>query len=101
MSLNENELRVLKACFENAQDAAGGDFGFTDELHGYLLDMGDRQIGGYITDLQRKGMIYVDAYQTDESEGFQITFPREALEAAIAAGIINEKYAEDFDVWHR
>ena len=56
MELNEKELEVLKACADNALDAAGGDFGFGDEIKNYV-EMKDKQISGYLSQLSQKGLV--------------------------------------------
>ena len=101
MYLNENELAVLKACADNAQDAAGGDFGFGDEISGYLDNLSDRQVAGYLSDLQTKGLISIDGYKTNESSGTQITLTKESLEVLIANNVADVEYAKMFDCWYR
>jgi hypothetical protein len=96
--LNTNELTILKACFDNAQDAAGGDFGFGDEIHNYVSDdFTQRQVAGLLSQLKRKGLIWIDGYKTQESSGTQITFPRFAFYVGIKAGILTEEEASHFE----
>lgn len=96
--LNANEVLILKACMDNAQDAAGGDFGFSDEIHGYVSDdFSQNQVAGYLSQLQEKGLIYLDHCKTDTFDGNQITFPRFAFYVAMKAGALTEQAAMQFE----
>lgn len=102
-NLNENELKVLKACADNALDAAGGDFGFGDEVAEYLPEMTGKQISGYLSQLSQKGMVDIDEFETMESSGTQITFPKGkegGLKELLDNEIVNLEYVEQFDCWH-
>ena len=78
--LNINERQVLQAMMDNAEDAAGGDFGFIDELGDYV-SMNPQALGGYITQLQSKGLVYV--YGGDEHGQFGVEWEKakEALQS--------------------
>ena len=102
MSLNANELKVLKACADNAMDAAGGDFGFTDEIHAYVKeDLSANQVKGYLSDLVKKGLIMIDSCKVDRDVVHQITFEKDTLEVLINEGMMTAMEANDFDCWHR
>ena len=103
MSLNANELKVLKACADNAMDAAGGDFGFTDEIHAYVKeDLSVNQVKGYLSDLLNKGLIMIDHGEINDGEKYsQITFEKDTLEVLINEGMMTAIEANDFDCWHR
>lgn len=101
ININANELTILKACLDNAQDAAGGDFGFSDEVHGYVSDgFSQHQVAGYLSQLQEKNLIWLDEYQTDTSEGKQITFPKATIIIAVQAGLLTENEATAYDCYH-
>lgn len=57
IALNDNEARVLIALYDNAEHWTGGDFGHIDELS--VEGMNEQQLGGYITDLQKKRLMQV------------------------------------------
>lgn len=59
-NLTELETRTLQAMKDDAQDATDGDFGFMDELESYLPGLTMNQIGGVITNLIKKGLVWVD-----------------------------------------
>ena len=100
MKLNKNELNVLKACVDNAMDAAGGDFGFTDEVVANGVDgLSKSQIKGYLSALQKK-YIDIDSCRIDNGVVHQITFQKDSLEALIEANLINVDYAEEFEAWY-
>lgn len=100
-NLNGNELTILKAALDNAIDAAGGDFGFSDEIHGYVKDeFSKEQVAGYISKLNEKGLMWLDHCKTDTFDGNQTTFPRVTLLVMIKAGLIDEAYAEQFECWN-
>ena len=96
-TLNANEIKILKAVTDNALDAAGGDFAFSDEIHAYVKeDFSAHQVAGYLSALSTKGLICIDdTYNQIELWG------KEPLELLIAAGTCDTAYAETFDIWHR
>ena len=101
MNLNNNELGVLKACADNALDAAGGDFGFTDEVPAYVPELSANQVKGYLSILQKKGLIMIDSNEVDGEEIHQITLDKDSLDELINHAIVDVEYAEQFDCWHR
>lgn len=62
MKLNNNERKVFKACVENAHTVTGGDFGYPDEVveMADVLGLSANQIKGYLSILQKKGLIQID-----------------------------------------
>jgi len=84
----------------NLNDAAGGDFGFGDEISGYLNNLNDKQVAGYLSALQSKGLISIDEFKTNESSGTQITLTKESLEILITNDVADIEYAKLFDCWY-
>jgi len=60
MVMTALETTVLAAMVQNALDAAGGDFGFMDEIDYKALGLTAQQFGGVVTSLQTKGLVNVD-----------------------------------------
>lgn len=56
-NLNQNETKVLNAVHQNTMDCTGGEFGWTNEIE--HEDFSQRQIAGYLSSLQKKGMIII------------------------------------------
>ena len=98
--LNNNEMGVLKACADNALDAAGGDFGFTDEVPSYVPELSRNQVKGYLSDLSKKGLIMIDHEKIDGKMVHQITLDKEALDILLEANMANKEYVEQFDCWY-
>ena len=99
MNLNDKEIGVLKACADNALDAAGGDFGFTDEVPAYVPELDANQVKGYLSQLQSKGYICIDESYVDNRTLKQVTLYKEALELLVEANMADQEYVERFDVW--
>jgi len=60
-NLNNNEKEVLKAIIENEEETTG----CTDEIKYFLkIPLNENQLKGYISDLQKKGIIVSDGFQT-------------------------------------
>lgn len=61
-TMNKNELEVLYGALISSS-GNGHDFGFVDEIVSETRAKNDKltkqQIGGYITDLQKKGILFV------------------------------------------
>lgn len=55
VKLNALEKQVLIAMAEAAIDSTAGDFGCTDEVK--VKGLGQKQLGGYMSDLQKKGLL--------------------------------------------
>lgn len=98
--LNTKELGVLKACATNALDAAGGDFGFTDEVPAYVPELSANQVKGYLSDLQTKGLISIDTNVVDGEKISQLTLEREALVTLVEANMADTEFVEQFDCWY-
>ncbi len=58
--LNEYERYVLKGAMENMEDAAGGDFGFSDEVKDYCERLKPAQVAGYLSALLQKNILSID-----------------------------------------
>lgn len=102
MKLNTNEVGMLRAIATNAMDAAGGDFGFTDEIPAYIPELDRHQVNGYLSDLEKKGLIMIDHGEINDGEKYsQITFEKDLLEILINEGMMTAIEANDFDCWHR
>ena len=100
--LNDKELMVLKACADNALDAAGGDFGFTDEVPAYIKEhLTTNQVKGYLSSLQSKGMIMIDSEYVDNRKITQLTLDKDSLIELVNAGLVDDEYVQEFDCWHR
>jgi hypothetical protein len=54
-TMNAKETEVLKAMADAAVDSTGGDFGCTDEVQ--VKGLTAKQLGGYMTDLEKKGLV--------------------------------------------
>lgn len=99
--MNKNELNVLKAVMDNAQDCSGGDFAFTDEtLENGVEGLTANQIKGYFSALQSKGMIYISESSSYESGDCQTEFDKEPLEELLKAGLVDEAYCKEFECWY-
>jgi len=59
--LNPNERKVFQAMVEHAHSVTGGDFGYPDEIVEMASDLNltPNQVKGYISDLQKKGLIRI------------------------------------------
>jgi len=55
-NLNVNERKTLRSCLASAR-GNGYDFGFTDEIQ--IEGLNQKQIGGYLSQLIKKGFIWV------------------------------------------
>ena len=56
--LNENEVKVLIAVFDEIMDCTNGEFGYTDDLT--VDGLTTNQIKGYLSQLVQKGRISID-----------------------------------------
>lgn len=78
--MNIQERRVFDALVNAALNAAGGDFGFLDEVDHKSLGLSDQQFGGYVSQLVQKGLIYppedFDPSTNGKTKG-QYDFPEE------------------------
>ena len=93
--MNINERNVLKAVLDNALDASGGDFGFSDEVIANGVEgLSKNQIKGYLSSIQAKGLIFID------DEMGQIEFNKTTLQTMIGTGLVNELYTKQFEVWY-
>lgn len=101
MAYNDNEIGMLKAIASNAQDAAGGDFALSDELYIYIPELSKSQIKGYLSALEKKGVIFLDSVKVDSNIVHQITFEKRLLEILIENRMLTVIEAEDYDAWHR
>ena len=54
--LTTKEIEVLNAICNAAIESTGGEFTYADEI---TTDLNPQQLGGYITQLVQKGIIYV------------------------------------------
>ncbi len=91
---------MLKACADNALDAAGGDFGFTDEVPSYIPELSSNQVKGYLSDLQKKGLIMIDHVKIDGKMIHQITLDKDSLKTLLEANMADKEYVEQFDCWY-
>ena len=57
-----NEAKVLIACIANAEKNTGSEFafGFSDEIAESVSTMKPKSVVGYLGDLSKKDLIYVD-----------------------------------------
>ena len=55
IELNDNELKVLNAVFDNIQDETGGQFGWSDGIE--VDGLSKHQVAGYISQLSQKDLI--------------------------------------------
>ena len=74
--LNETEKMVVRSIVLNADSVSGGDFAILDETH--VPGLNRKQLGGYVSTLERKGIISVDECRVNGAERVvQITFSAE------------------------
>lgn len=87
MNLTERERASLVATLQNMLDAAGGDFGFTDEI---VRDLADRETvkaaEGLLGSLTAKGLIFVDHHKVNGVEWVAQVTARQDLMDALYAG---------------
>jgi len=94
-NLTPLETTVLEACWQAALDSTGGDFACLDEVS--VKGLGRKALGGVITSLQEKGVIFVDEtfinQQMKKWGGWtrgtrvvQVTFPDEFKAARYVRG---------------
>lgn len=81
INLNKNEMRVWEVLII-ASEFQGHDFGFTDDVWredvhtGRLLDPSEIskvQFGGYVSQIQAKGLIFCMTDDPDWANGFYLT----------------------------
>lgn len=99
---NDNELLMLKAIADNAQDVAGGDFAYSNDIPAYVNGtLTGNQVKGYLSSLEKKGVIFLDSITVDGMTFHQITFEKRLLEILIENRMLTVIEAEDYDAWHR
>lgn len=72
IKLTALETKVFMAMRQNSIDEAGGDFGIVETLK--VEGMNRQTLGGYITALSAKGLVYVhDAHRVNGDRGNIVT----------------------------
>jgi hypothetical protein len=71
LTLTDKQIKVLKAIIQNANDASGGDFAFTDEVIGMVTKgrgaLTRFQAGAILSTLKEKKIIQIWAWEKTEN----------------------------------
>ena len=86
MDLTPREQAVLTAALQNMLDSAGGDFGFTDEVVTEMAPMQPRAVGGVLSSLSQKGVLFIEEPRTlnDDFVVIQFTARDDIMQALYA-----------------